>query len=185
VFTTPITITRPGASVLWPWVAVGNPGNVSVVWYQYDGVTNPDGGSGKVSLYESSVFGAGGATPTVLQPVDAVGSSIHTGGMCQTGTLCVATGQDRRLGDFFTNAVDENGCVMIATGETATNPTAATARPIFIQQTNGTSLTGKTCTVPTVTVAEAPLVSVLVLGGGVAALVTVRRRRSRGARSTA
>ena len=68
--------------------------------------------------------------------------------MCQSGTTCVATGQDRRLGDFFTDAVDQNGCVMIASGETTTDPTAATSRPLFIQQTNGTSLTGQSCVAP-------------------------------------
>ncbi len=59
-FTTPITITAPGKSVLWPWVAVpsspAGAGNVSVVWYQYDRVTNPDSGTGNVSLLESNVF---------------------------------------------------------------------------------------------------------------------------------
>ncbi len=97
--------------------------------------------------------------------------------MCQSGTTCVATGQDRRLGDFFTNAVDQNGCVMIATGETTTDPTAATSRPVFIQQTDGTSLTGQTCVAPAVGVPEAPLVSLIVVAGGGAVALLARRRR--------
>ncbi|MBJ7596446.1 MAG: hypothetical protein JF886_16590 [Candidatus Dormibacteraeota bacterium] len=181
-FTTPITITSPGKSVFWPWVAVpstaAGAGNVSVVWYQYDGATQPDSGTGNVSLLETSVFGADTASPTILGPNDPIGAPIHNGGMCQSGTTCVATGQDRRLGDFFTNSVDQNGCVMIASGETTTDPSAATSRPLFIQQTNGTSLTGQSCAVPLSTAAEAPLAALfLVAGAGVVAIVARRRRQ--------
>jgi len=42
---------------------------------------------------------------------------VHIGWVCQGGTLCVVTGQDRRLGDYFTNALDRRGCVLIATGD--------------------------------------------------------------------
>jgi hypothetical protein len=182
-FTPPITIAAPGKSVFWPWVAVpttaAGAGNVSVVWYQYDGVTNPDLGSGNVSLFETNVFGAPTASPTLLGPVNAVGSPVHAGGTCQSGTTCVATGQDRRLGDFFTNAVDQNGCVMIASGETMSDPTAATARPLFIQQTAGTSLTGLSCGGAAVAVPEVPLASLLVLGGGGILAVAVASRRRR------
>ena len=182
-FTAPVTITSPGASVLWPWVAVptsvAGAGNVAVVWYQYDGLTNPDSGSGNVSLLESSVFHANTVSPTVLGPTDAVGAPIHNGGLCQSGTTCVATGQDRRLGDFFTDSVDQNGCVLIASGETTTQPTAATSRPLFLQQTNGTSLTGATCAIPSVGLPEVPLAPLLV-GAGVAATAIVASRRRRG-----
>jgi hypothetical protein len=55
---------------------------------------------------------------------------IHIGWVCQGGTTCVATGQDRRLGDYFTNALDSRGCVLIATGDkvSATRPPAARYR---------------------------------------------------------
>jgi hypothetical protein len=180
-FTTPIVITHPGASVFWPWVAVGDPGNASVVWYQYDGIVNPDQNTtGHVRLYEENLFGVtSGVTPAVFGPTDAVGAVIHTGGTCQSGTTCVATGQDRRLGDFFTNAVDENGCVMIATGETTTDPTGAVARPMFIQQTSGTSLTGHSCAALAANAPEVPWAALLVAGGGAIAAVVLRRRRTR------
>jgi len=53
-----------------------------------------------------------------------VGRPIADNNLCQNGTLCVATGEDRRLGDFFTNAVDERGCVLVATfvGRPETTP---------------------------------------------------------------
>jgi len=71
--------------------------------------------------------------------------------MCQGGTTCVATGQDRRLGDFFTNALDARGCVLIATGDTqlpdpVTGAQQATSRPVYIAQTSGPGLTGQDCT---------------------------------------
>ncbi len=180
-FTTPITITAPGKSVFWPWVAVpaadAGAGNVSVVWYQYDHATSPDSGTGNVSILESNVFGADTASPTILGPSDPLGSPVHNGGMCQSGTLCVATGQDRRLGDFFTNAVDQNGCVMIASGETITDPSAATSRPLFIHQTNGTSLTRQSCAVASSAIAEAPFVALFLAGGAAALAVVVSRRR--------
>jgi hypothetical protein len=180
-FTTPITITAPGKSAFWPWVAVpsttAGAGNVGVVWYQYDGATNPDSGTGNVSILESSVFGADTASPTVLGPSDPIGAPIHNGGMCQSGTTCVATGQDRRLGDFFTDSVDQNGCLMIASGETTTDPSAATSRPLFVQQTNGTSLTGQSCVVASTALAETPFVSLLVVAGAGGVVLLARRRR--------
>jgi len=184
-FTPPIVIHPiSGVSAFWPWVTVGNTGNVSVVWYQYDGVVNPDQTlTGNVSLFEESLFGVGSGTVTKFGPIDAVGAAIHSGGTCQSGTTCVATGQDRRLGDFFTNAVDQNGCVMIATGTTTTatggNPNGAVSRPIFIQQTSGTSLTGKQCAAPLARTPEVPWTPLLLIGGGAAgAILLLRRRRS-------
>ena len=62
-------------------------------------------------------------------------------------TICVATGQDRRLGDYFTNTLDARGCVLIATGDTRlTDPTTGaplpTARPLFLRQSAGPRLIG-------------------------------------------
>jgi hypothetical protein len=85
------------------------------------------------------------------QTVDAAGRYVHFGSVCQGGTTCVATGQDRRLGDFFTNALDARGCVVIATGDTRlSDPTTGgpypTSRPLFIRQNSGPALRGSgTC----------------------------------------
>jgi hypothetical protein len=63
----------------------------------------------------------------------------------------VASGQDRRLGDYFTNSIDSLGCVVIASGDTTvgdpiTGLPRATSLPVFIRQTTGSSLTtGKGC----------------------------------------
>jgi hypothetical protein len=93
---------------------------------------------------EAQVFGADGTDPATTV-VDAAGRPISTGGVCQGGTTCVATGQDRRLGDYFTNALDQRGCVIIASGDTTmkdpiTGNEQPTSRPIFIRQSSGPPL---------------------------------------------
>jgi hypothetical protein len=93
---------------------------------------------------EAQVFGADTADPATTV-VDAAGRPISTGGVCQGGTTCVATGQDRRLGDYFTNALDQRGCVIIASGDTTTKDPVTgnelpTSRPIFIRQSSGPPL---------------------------------------------
>jgi hypothetical protein len=146
-------VAHPGTTVLWPWITVGAPGNASIVWFQYDRVTpNPDTATeGKVYVYEASLFGVGSAH-SKQYVVNASGRPVHEGGICQGGTTCVATGQDRRLGDYLTNAVDAHGCVVIATGDTMSpDPISegdrAWSLPLFIQQDSGPSLTHGSCAV--------------------------------------
>src|SRR3954447_350474 len=144
------TIAAPtSARVLWPWAVAGDAGRVSVVWYQSNKVIDPDCAGNdnpppSYRLMEAQVFGADTADPATTV-VDAAGRPISTGGVCQGGTTCVATGQDRRLGDYFTNAIDQRGCVIIASGDTTqTDPITATQRPtslpIFIRQSSGPPL---------------------------------------------
>lgn len=150
-WTKPYVVAHPGTTVLWPWVVAGSPGNVGVVWWQYDRPTaNPDAATtGNVSLMDANIYGFG--TKHVRKSVvNAGGHAIHQGGICQGGTTCVATGQDRRLGDYFTNWIDSRGCVIIASGDTmikdpVTGGDKAWSTPIFIQQNGGESLTGKSC----------------------------------------
>jgi hypothetical protein len=150
----PVTIARPGnARVFWPWIAAGDVGKVSVVWYQtepQDGLPDLDCQPGHIHVMEDSILNAtSGGKGTA---VDAAGRYVHDGLVCQGGTTCVATGQDRRLGDFFTNNLDARGCVLIATGDTRlTDPTTGaqypTARPLFLRQNAGPALYGhNTCT---------------------------------------
>jgi hypothetical protein len=145
----PVTITAPQtARVLWPWAFAGDDGKVSVVWYQSDKVTDPDCAPGDVkwSIYEAHIGGAGSPGSMHETVVNASGGPIHEGGICQGGTTCVATGQDRRLGDYFTNTVDARGCVVIASGDTRLTDSSGnqlpTSRPIFIRQIAGPTLVG-------------------------------------------
>jgi hypothetical protein len=145
----PVAVAHPGTRVFWPWIAAGDAGNVSVVWYQteqQDGMPDLDCQTGHVHVMESSLTDATSKSPKGAA-VDAAGRAVHVGWVCQGGTTCVATGQDRRLGDYFTNALDARGCVLIATGDTrltdpATGGPYPTARPLFLRQNGGPRLIG-------------------------------------------
>jgi hypothetical protein len=145
----PVTVAHPGTRVLWPWIAAGDAGKVSVVWYQTetrDGMPDLDCQAGHIHVMEASLTNAASKKPSGTT-VDAAGRYVHNGWVCQGGTTCVATGQDRRLGDYFTNTLDARGCVLIATGDTLlTDPTTGgpypTARPLFIRQNGGPRLIG-------------------------------------------
>lgn len=147
----------PGKRVLWPWTAVGDPGNVSVVWYQLDTLMDPDcdGMNGQsypnanTYIYEAHITNALDASKRTVIVTNASGRAVHQGGICDSGTTCAATGQDRRLGDYFGNEVDQNGCTIIASGDTTTKDLAGqeriTSLPIFMSQNRGPSLTGRDC----------------------------------------
>jgi hypothetical protein len=192
----------------WPWAAAGAPGNVSIVWYQSDQATDPDCDSAASVLGSHStnwtvqvanIFGA----TTATYPAAAVNAVpnfdglhangiIHTGSICQSGTTCAANTtagqQDRRLGDYFTNALDQNGCVLIATADTQLSDSIGgggfrTGRPLFVKQVNGPSLTtGQPC-VGTLnpSVPETPFVAAFAAtgAGAVAVVVLARRRKNR------
>lgn len=151
-WSTEITVAAPKARVFWPWIAAGDKGKISVIWYQTGAgqLADLDCQPADVYVYEASITNALTSSPTI-KPVNVVGRSVHSGQVCQGGTTCVATGQDRRLGDYFTNALDARGCVLIATGDTKLlDPTTGapypTARPLFVRQNAGPALYGsKSC----------------------------------------
>ena len=140
------TVAPPTAGhiVFWPWIAAGDDGRISVVWYETDQAVDIDCAPVSLRIKEATISAADTATPTQTT-VDAAGRPIHYGTVCQGGTTCVATGEDRRLGDFFSNAVDANGCVMVASGDTTKwDSTTFTEQPyslpIIIRQNSGPSL---------------------------------------------
>jgi hypothetical protein len=144
----PVTIASPaGQRVLWPWIAAGDKGKVNVVWYQTNKIADLACQPADLRVMSATVLGADTSSPQVLS-VDAAGRPISINGdICQSGTTCVATGEDRRLGDFFTNAVDERGCAIIGTGDTTSNDPVSNgprniALPLFIRQNSGPSLRG-------------------------------------------
>ena len=112
---------------------------------------NPDSAStvGNVYVYQATLLNQG-TSNAKKYIVNASGRPVHQGGICQGGTTCVVTGQDRRLGDYLTNALDPRGCVMIATGDTTRlDPVSGgqlpTARPLFTIQSSGIGLYGTRC----------------------------------------
>jgi MYXO-CTERM domain-containing protein len=215
----PYTIADPTTShnttMIWPFIVAGSNGNVAIAWYQSNQLTDPDcdsaaqlpgGQPTQWTLQETTIQGVNTASypPASVNAFpaavccDTFGNAVphpngvfHVGGICQSGTTCVATGQDRRLGDYFTDALDPNGCVLIATGDTDmpdanTGGQLAWSRPVVLEQASGNSLTtGQPCaspisTVPGMSTPEAPAVPALAVLGfiGVGAGWLVRRRRS-------
>jgi hypothetical protein len=149
----PAAVAHPGnARAVWPWVMAGDPGKVSVVWYQTASGELPDLDcqTAHLFVYDANLQKADTGHPSG-SPVNASGRPIHDNSVCQGGTTCVATGQDRRLGDFFSNALDERGCVIIGTADTMlrdpiTGGVLPTSRPLFIRQNAGPALIGRnTC----------------------------------------
>ena len=62
----------------------------------------------------------------------------------------MVTGEDRRLGDYFTVNTDRRGCMIIATGDTMltdqiTGQTSPISHPLFLRQNGGLGLTGLSC----------------------------------------
>jgi hypothetical protein len=152
----PVVVSPPvtGHIQFWPWLAAGDAGRISIVWYRTDRAVDIDCAPVSLTIKETTVLHADGAAPS-HHVVNASNGPIHYGTVCQGGTTCVATGEDRRLGDFFTNAPDANGCVMIASGDTeqgnnVTFTTAPFSLPIIIRQNSGPSLdSGVDCAHPT------------------------------------
>jgi len=146
----PRPIASPaGTRVVWPWVTAGDAGKVSVVWYQLSKLADPDcaGLDVHTYIYDANIGGADQLATAQITVANAAGRSIHEGGICQGGTACVATGQDRRLGDFFTNSLDARGCVMIASGDTerddpVTHTPLPTSLPTILRQSSGPALVG-------------------------------------------
>ena len=156
----PITVSNGPGTMQWPWIVAGSMGNAAVIWYQADQLTRSDNDSGATgghptdwTIKAAMLSNITSGSPTI-NLVNAVpdfdgkhpAGVFHVGGICEGGTTCAATGQDRRIGDFVTNAIDQNGCVMIETGDTQqVNPITGldlpNSLPLFVHQNSGPSLT--------------------------------------------
>jgi hypothetical protein len=144
----PFKVANPDhARAFWPWIAAGSAGRIAVTWYRSDRLRDPDCQKVTVSIGDAHVFHAASAKRRIARAGASRGPIHKNSTVCQGGTTCVATGQDRRLGDFFTNAIDPRGCELIASGDT-TKPSPLggprpTALPILIRQSSGRRLVGR------------------------------------------
>lgn len=140
----PIPIASPSEKrVLWPWVAAGDAGKVSITWYETDKIADLACQPAALTVQHATVLNASDDAKRTVEVVNASGRPIAVNNICQNGTTCVATGEDRRLGDFFSNVVDARGCVMIATGDTMkADPERLTSLPLLITQISGPRLIG-------------------------------------------
>lgn len=145
----PIKVAAPSnAFAFWPWITAGDAGKVNVSWYQTDKLVDIDCETADIHAYSTTITDASSESRRFFGPVDVAGRAIARSHVCQAGTGCVTNGGDRRLGDFFTNAIDERGCVIVATADTmqpdpVTGGERATALPLFVKQTTGPRLIGE------------------------------------------
>lgn len=134
----PIRVDADQNTVIWPWLSVGDAGRVALVWLQaseelpnHDPETEGDhvwrvmaAGS------EDTVSGRPGFVRAVATP-----RPVHQGTICGSGTVCQAQGVDRRLGDYFSVAIDNTGRMWIGYPDTFQG--GAVALPGFVRQTDG------------------------------------------------
>lgn len=125
---------------IWPWISVGDEGQVAIAWLQSDQMTDgtlPGQEGGTTALWNVMVAHTtnglgcdGGAPPFTVQ--QASSEPVHTGTICQGGTLCQAQAIDRRLGDYFSVIHDADGGIHVAVSDTRQG--GGIALPLHIRQ---------------------------------------------------
>jgi len=133
----------------WPWITAGAPGQVAVTWLQSNEVpTGPLPGedqSGEAQWHvtvatTSTGLGCAGAEGAGFTLTTASSEPVHTGTICQGGTVCQAELVDRRLGDYFSIVADLDGFIHVAVSDTRQG--GAIALPLHIRQVSGATLDG-------------------------------------------
>lgn len=134
----PITLASTGG-VLFPWLVAGDPGRFAAAWLCADRpVTDTETQPAAWSLCAAVVTGADTSRPVVHRT--RLTGVVHHGVVCVQGVTCEAVGIDRRLGEFITLAVDNDGSLLVAYSDTWHNPKSAVARPGFVRQASGPRL---------------------------------------------
>lgn len=96
----------------------GAPGVLDLAWLQSDGGTSPSDPSSSWNVEFAQVRGAASATPAISRGriSDHV---VHAGDICTNGTVCMVTGGDRNLGDFFELTFGTDGMAQVAWSDTS------------------------------------------------------------------
>ena len=195
-FSQPVRVDPDDNADVWPWLAVGAPGQVVISWLQGDQVVEGDlpgeeGGEDvrwSVATATTSTGLGCDVSPTAgFRVTTASSEPIHTGTICQHGTTCQTDLTDRRLGDYFSVVVAQDGRIHIATADTRQG--GAISLPLHIRQASGPTLDAAPAPAPAVTppAAPAPPPALPATGGGLATVgagallvavgLTRRRRR--------
>jgi len=142
---TPVRVNTGSHTAIWPWIGVGDDGRVGIAWLEADqklpgNDAQTAGSYGWRILGAATTTGLGCATSTTpsFSVAVATPTPIHTGTICQGGTVCQATLTDRRLGDYFSVDVDNTGRMYVGYSDTET--AAAVSLPAFVRQRGGPSL---------------------------------------------
>lgn len=152
-WSTPARVDTDSRYDIWPWLAVGDKGRVAIAWLQAD-IDLPNGaqtagthGWRVVMAQTTSGTGCPGSKRPTFTVSTATAQPVHTGTICQNGTICQARVVDRRLGDYFTIDIDKEGRVWSVYSDTRQGGAVALAS--FVRQTGGPSfLAGPTAAVP-------------------------------------
>ena len=135
------TIATTSKLIRWPWVTAGKDGRVAVAWLERTNASQAWRVRVAVTRTGHGWINACGTEKLpAWTTVTATQSPIHTGYICETGLSCntqTGTAGDRRLGDYFTIAVDGDGQLVIAYGDTSHDPDAAVSHPAFVRQVEG------------------------------------------------
>ncbi len=132
-------------SIHWTWIAAGEDGGVSAVWYQNENQlpdndpeqAGPDDAWNVMAAQSLTGLGCEDSELAGFRVTQATSEPFHVGTICNGGTICQARVVDRRLGDYFSNEIDADGDVYIATGDTREG--GSVALPLVIRQTGGPS----------------------------------------------
>ena len=142
---TPVRVDRDDNTDIWPWIGVGDDGRLGIAWLGADRKL-PNQDAQTAGTYGWRVFGAvtttglgcaASKTPSFSVAV-ATKDPIHTGTICQGGTVCQAQLIDRRLGDYF--SVDVDGTGRLWAGYSDTRVPGSVSLPAFVRQQGGPSL---------------------------------------------
>jgi hypothetical protein len=138
-----VKLSDGSGTAYWPWIAAGSHG-ASAVWLQNEEVApgnDPQRATkgwhvmaAQVSACDSDGNGSIDSVSSPV-PVQATTEPVHTGTICTGGTLCQAQAIDRRLGDYFANAVDRDGNTYISVSDTRQG--GAVSLPLVIRQVGG------------------------------------------------
>ncbi|MHB8585051.1 MAG: sialidase family protein [Thermoplasmatota archaeon] len=134
----PMAVSPAGHTAIFPWVTAGAPGRVAVAWYEGTlGTPNerlPDVWHVAVAMSTT----ADAASPTWKSSFVSE-TPNHIGSICTQGGLCLLTGGDRSLLDFFEMRLLPDGSPVLAFSADAP-VRIATAQVQATRMTNGTSL---------------------------------------------
>jgi hypothetical protein len=138
----PLRVDKNDHTDLWPWLAVGARGRVGVAWLEASeklpdhNAETPGEHGWRIQVAQSrNGLGCRGARVPGFRTSLATREPVHTGTICNTGTVCQAQGIDRRMGDYFTIEVDDQG--RLWAGYSDTRQGGAVALPAFFRQSGG------------------------------------------------
>jgi hypothetical protein len=119
----PIGTSPDLRQMIFPWMAVGDPGRVAVVFYATTDTQNDNsipsvGGPNAVwHVYATFSTNAMDANPTFTQ-VQATEHAMHRGAICLGGFPgCLTANSDRSMADFFVVDKDPHGRIFISYNE--------------------------------------------------------------------